>query len=169
MNADVYDGKVWKEWEAKPKTENQTWFAKDSGDIALQLNVDAFQPFEKVQYSMTAVFVAILCLPMEIRYKQENIILLALLPGNYNCIYSKFDFLFHFHSLILIFSFFYFIFLFTVLFCFYYLLFIYILYIIYDLLFIIYNLLLIIYYLLYYYYFVILLFCYFVIIFLFFY
>ena len=85
VNADVYDGKVWKEWEAKQKTENQTLFAKDSGDIALQLNVDAFQPFEKVQYSMTAVFVAILNLPMEIRYKQENIILLALLPGNYNC------------------------------------------------------------------------------------
>ena len=86
VNADVYDGRVWKEWEQKPKpapNQDKTWFSSGSCDLGLQLNVDAFQPFEKVQFSMTAIFVALLCLPMEIRYKQENIILVALLPGKY--------------------------------------------------------------------------------------
>jgi len=75
---------VWKEWEAKSKPaplQDKKWFEHGSYDLGFQLNVDAFQPFEKVPYSMTAVFVALLNLPMEIRYQQENLILVALLPG----------------------------------------------------------------------------------------
>ena len=81
--ADVYDGQVWKEWEARPKIEGKPtkWFAADSWDIGLQLNADGFQPFEGSNYSVTAVFVTILNLPLEIRHNIENVILVALLPG----------------------------------------------------------------------------------------
>jgi len=80
---DIYDGKVWKELQAtkKPGSSKSCWFQKGSYDIALQLNCDGFQPFSKISYSCTAVFMAILNLPREIRYLQENMILVALIPG----------------------------------------------------------------------------------------
>jgi hypothetical protein len=81
---DVYDGRIFKEFQRtnKPFSNTVTWFTRnDVYELALQLNADAFQPYRKSQYSMTAVYAVVLNLPREIRYQEENIILLALIPG----------------------------------------------------------------------------------------
>ena len=45
------------------------------------LNVDWFQPFVRTQYSLGAIYLSIQNLPRELRYKEENILLVGLLPG----------------------------------------------------------------------------------------
>ena len=45
------------------------------------LNVDWFQPFTHTQYSLGAIYLTVQNLPREIRYKEENVILVGLLPG----------------------------------------------------------------------------------------
>jgi hypothetical protein len=82
---DVYDGEVFKNFQRTEKPHSaDTWFSTDGMyELALQLNADAFQPFTKCQYSMTAVYAVVLNLPREIRYREENIILLGLIPGGF--------------------------------------------------------------------------------------
>ena len=43
------------------------------------MNLDFFQPYKHVQYSMGAVYLTVLNLPRTLRYKQENIILVGLI------------------------------------------------------------------------------------------
>lgn len=74
---DVYDGKVWKEFI----TYNQEPFLSEDGNFALMLNMDFFQPYKHIQYSLGAIYLTIMNLPRDIRYKQENIILAGLIPG----------------------------------------------------------------------------------------
>jgi hypothetical protein len=84
---DVYDGRIFQEFQQKKKpfSTTDTWFTrKGVYELALQLNADAFQPFRKSQYSMTAVYAVVLNLPREIRYREENIILLGLIPGGFD-------------------------------------------------------------------------------------
>jgi hypothetical protein len=57
-------------------------FLPGSFDIGLQINADGFQPFSKVSYSIHGIFMTILNLPRQIRYEQENTILVALIPGD---------------------------------------------------------------------------------------
>jgi hypothetical protein len=80
---DVYDGRVFKEFQQTRKPDSvDTWFSTDGiYELALQLNADGFQPYKKSQYSMTAVYAVVLNLPREIRYREENILLLGLIPG----------------------------------------------------------------------------------------
>ena len=71
---DVYDGKVWQE-------------LKDSGyfdspySLAVSLNVDWFQPYSRVTDSIGVIYLSILNLPRQVRYKQENILLVGIIPG----------------------------------------------------------------------------------------
>ena len=44
------------------------------------LNLDWFQPFKHTSDSLGAIYLTILNLPREERYKRENIILIGLLP-----------------------------------------------------------------------------------------
>ena len=71
---DVYEGRVWKEW--------LPWFKEVEGcrSLAFGLNCDWFQPFKSSQYSAGAVYMIILNLPREIRYRSENVILVGMLP-----------------------------------------------------------------------------------------
>lgn len=78
---DVHDGKVWLEFatvEGKP-------FLQESSpaclNLALQLNVDWFQPFKHTVYSVGAIYVSILNLPRDMRYKVNNTILVGVIPG----------------------------------------------------------------------------------------
>lgn len=74
---DVYDGKVWKEflvYEGKP-------FLSDAHNLALMMNMDFFQPYKHVKYSVGAIYLTVLNLPRALRYKQDNIILVGLIPG----------------------------------------------------------------------------------------
>jgi hypothetical protein len=83
MFNDIYDGAVFKEFQQTPKPGDQNcWFTrKYLYEIALQLNADGFQAYKDTAHSITAVFAVVLNLPREIRFKQENVILLCLIPG----------------------------------------------------------------------------------------
>jgi hypothetical protein len=75
---DVYDGAVFREFQA----DRGIFRTRYLYELALQLNADGFQPFKDTSYSVTAIFAVVLNLPREIRFKEENIILLGLIPGN---------------------------------------------------------------------------------------
>ncbi len=74
---DVYDGNIWKEflyYDDQP-------FLSEPHNYALMLNMDFFQPYKHVNYSVGALYCTILNLPRSVRYKQENVLLVGLLPG----------------------------------------------------------------------------------------
>lgn len=75
--ADIYDGKVWKEFES----ERYSHYLKFPGNLLLSLNVDWFQPFSHAQYSVGAIYLVVLNLPREQRHRMENIILVGIIPG----------------------------------------------------------------------------------------
>ena len=56
---DVYNGKVWKEFDQS----NGRPFLKVPQNFALMMNVDWFQPFRHSPYSIGAIYLAILNLP----------------------------------------------------------------------------------------------------------
>ena len=74
---DIYDGKVWNEFQS---FDGQP-FLSDPGNYALMLNMDFFQPYKHVQYSVGAIYLTILNLPRGMRNKTENVILIGLIPG----------------------------------------------------------------------------------------
>ena len=47
----------------------------------LTLNIDWFQPFTNIEYSVGAIYLAIQNLPHSERFKEENIILVDVIPG----------------------------------------------------------------------------------------
>jgi hypothetical protein len=69
---DVYDGKLWKEWEE---------YLALPGNILLMLNVDWFRPYKHTVYSVGVIYLAILNLPRTLRFKPENIIIVGTIPG----------------------------------------------------------------------------------------
>ena len=74
---DIYDGRLWNEF--------QSWqgeaFLSASYTYALMLNIDWFQPYKLTDSSVRALYITIMNLPYEQRFKQENVILLGIIPG----------------------------------------------------------------------------------------
>ena len=75
--ADIYDARVWKEFS----TDKYNNYLKNPGNLLLSINVDWFQPFVHTNYSVAVLYLVILNLPREVRYKIENIILIGVIPG----------------------------------------------------------------------------------------
>ena len=75
--ADVYDGQIWNDFQ---KCDDLDFLAKP-GNLALILNVDWFQPFKDSPYSVGVIYLAILNLPREERFKRQNLILVGIIPG----------------------------------------------------------------------------------------
>ncbi len=48
---------------------------------ALMLNIDWFEPFKHTTYSIGAIYLTIKNLPRTMRFKQENVLLVGLIPG----------------------------------------------------------------------------------------
>lgn len=74
---DVYDGQVWKDfldYDGEP-------FLRDHATLGLMMNMDFFQPFKHVNYSLGAIYLTVLNLPRAVRNKPENVILVWLIPG----------------------------------------------------------------------------------------
>lgn len=69
---DIYDGNIWKRMEAMG-------FCKER-QYNLMLNVDWFQPYKHVNYSVGAIYLVNLNLPRAVRFKTENVILVGILP-----------------------------------------------------------------------------------------
>jgi hypothetical protein len=75
-SSDVYDGEIWNEHQF---VEGDPFLAGNG--IALILNTDGFQPATSRNYSVDAIYLAILNLPRDLRYLRENMILVGLVPG----------------------------------------------------------------------------------------
>ena len=74
---DIYDGRVWKQF----KDPNGQQYFKDRRNLAGMFNIDWFQPFEGSEHSLGAMYLVLLNLPREMRFKKENILLVGLIPG----------------------------------------------------------------------------------------
>ena len=74
---DIYDGKVWKDIfiiDGRP-------FLSIPNNLYLGLNIDWFNPFEETPYSVGAIYIVVLNLPRNDRFREENIILVGMIPG----------------------------------------------------------------------------------------
>lgn len=49
--------------------------------MALLINIDWFQPFKDISYSVGVIYAVILNLPRSIRYKDSNVIIVGVIPG----------------------------------------------------------------------------------------
>ena len=79
---DIYDGVIWKEFK---DDNDELFFKKEYADthIGLMLNMDWFQPFINSQYSVGAIYAVICNLPRADRFKPQNILTLAVIPGSH--------------------------------------------------------------------------------------
>ena len=79
LYADVYDGKVWKQfgnWKGnKP-------FLNLPRSFSLMMNVDWFKPFERRNdFSVWVIYMVLMNLPRSIWFKKENVILVGVIPA----------------------------------------------------------------------------------------
>ena len=74
---DVYDGRIWKRF----RHYNGTNFLDDDFSYALMINMDWFQPYKHLTYSVGAIYLSIFNLPRTSRYKLHNICLIGIIPG----------------------------------------------------------------------------------------
>ena len=74
---DVYDGKV---WENFMEVDSQA-FLSEPNSLGLMLNFDFFQPFKHKTYSIGVLYLVVMNLPRNIRFKRENLIIVGIIPG----------------------------------------------------------------------------------------
>ena len=74
---DIYDGDIWKDFTSETKGR----FLVSPHSYLLTLNVDWFQPFTHSVYSIGAIYLTVQNLPRHERFREENIILVGILPG----------------------------------------------------------------------------------------
>ena len=75
---DIYDGKVWKTF----KNIDKKTFQETNHNYGFILNCDWFQPFKRRKdISVGVLYIVILNLPREERYKRENVLLVGVIPG----------------------------------------------------------------------------------------
>ena len=76
--SDVYDGQVWKDF----MTFSGKDFLKSPRSLAFALNVDWFQPYtRRSDVSVGVIYLVLLNLPREERFKWENFILVGVIPN----------------------------------------------------------------------------------------
>lgn len=68
---DVYDGQVWRDFI----------YLAQKNNYGLMINIDWFRPFKHRTYSIGVIYLVVMNLPRDIRYKRENIVIVGLLPG----------------------------------------------------------------------------------------
>lgn len=76
---DVYDGKIWKEFQTD---DDGNAFLSAENCYGLLMNVDWFQPFEHTVYSVGVIYITILNLPRLVRFKRENVLVIGVIPGH---------------------------------------------------------------------------------------
>lgn len=77
MLKDVYDGKIWQDFQVY----NGKTFLSDPFSYGMMLNIDWFKPCKHVEYSIGAIYLTVMNLPRSVRFRQENVMLIGLLPG----------------------------------------------------------------------------------------
>ena len=56
-------------------------FFSDKRNLGTIMNVDWFQPFKNSEYSLGVIYMSLINLPREVRFKWENIIICGIIPG----------------------------------------------------------------------------------------
>ena len=74
--ADITDGIVWKEIMSLLSPDRSP-----TNILGLLVNVDWFQPYKHVAYSVGVIYAVVINLPRSIRYKDENVIIVGIIPG----------------------------------------------------------------------------------------
>lgn len=74
---DVFDGQIWKDF----LVYNGVPFLSEPYTYGLMLNIDWFKPCKHTEYSMGAIYLTIMNLPRQLRFRQENVMLIGLIPG----------------------------------------------------------------------------------------
>ena len=74
---DVYDGQLWKEFQAPDGIP----FLSLPNNFAFHINVDWFNPFTHTQHSEGAIYMTVLNLPRHDRFLQHDVILVGVIPG----------------------------------------------------------------------------------------
>ena len=75
--ADVFDGKVWKEF----LDSDGNAFFSTAGNLGVMRNVDWFQPHTHTNHSCGVMYLVPMNLPREERFKPENVIMVGIIPG----------------------------------------------------------------------------------------
>lgn len=75
--SDVFDGKVWQDFQVV----NGRPFLKLPNNLCLKLNLDWFNPFKHIQYSVGVLYFVVENLPRTERYRLENVIIIGCIPG----------------------------------------------------------------------------------------
>jgi len=78
--SDVKHGKLWKEFQMHPDNQEED-LLRNPHNLALILNVDWFDPFKRSKYKIGALYMSILNLPRNERYKLKWTMLVGLIPG----------------------------------------------------------------------------------------
>lgn len=76
MMGDITDGDIWKEFVSSMSPER-----KPINILGLLMNVDWFQPYKDISYSVGVIYAVIINLPRNIRYSEENVIIIGIIPG----------------------------------------------------------------------------------------
>jgi len=82
--SDLYDGSVWRELPANchcPQAEKFFCQERADSNLGFILNLDWFQPFEGTTHSTGVLYLVVANLPREERYRQENTLIVGILPG----------------------------------------------------------------------------------------
>ena len=74
---DVFEGRVWKEFL---DSDRDPYFSK-AGNLGVMLNVDWFQPYKHTNHSCGVIYLVLMNLPREERFKPENVIMVGIIPG----------------------------------------------------------------------------------------
>ena len=72
----IYNGRIWHDFQIF----NGKDLLADPHTLGLMLNIDWFKPHKHVQYSVGVIYVSIMNLPRELRFKYENILIIGLIP-----------------------------------------------------------------------------------------
>src|SRR6266516_7461463 len=84
LYTDIYDGEIWKTFPSSVDNlaEQQQFFTPNTADshLGIMINLNWFQPFDSASYSTGAIYGVICNLPCDVRFKKENMLILALLP-----------------------------------------------------------------------------------------
>lgn len=76
--ADITDGQVWNELVSS-FTDSGT--LSSTNLIGLLINIDWFQPFKHISYSVGVIYAVIINLPRSMHYKDENVVIIGIIPG----------------------------------------------------------------------------------------
>lgn len=76
LMGDFIDGKVWLE-----ETEKLAINGNSDNILGFLINIDWFQPFKDTCYSVGVIYAVIVNLPRDIRYKDQNVIIVGVIPG----------------------------------------------------------------------------------------